>query len=61
MTIINAKNDDLIRPLQDGRAQDAVSAWRTYEEQCRRVSEVVEPQMERPIEEGKGQFVDVFA
>jgi len=61
MTIINSKAEDLVHPLQDGRAQEAVSAWRTYEEQRRRIVAEAEPQMERPVEDGKGQYVDVFA
>ena len=61
MTIIYTKNEDAIHPLQDGRAQDAISALRTYEEQRRRVVVEAEPQMERPVEDGKGQYVDVFA
>ena len=60
MTIINSKIDEKIHQLKDGQAQDAISAWRIYEEQRRAVLEA-EPHLERPVEEGKGQYVDVFA
>jgi len=61
MTIIDSKTEERVHPLQDSRAQDAVSAWRTYEEQRRRVVGEAEPPLERPVEDGKGQYVDVFA
>ena len=61
MTIINSKTEDVNHPRPDGRIQDAISAWRIYEEQGRRMVVESEPELERPVEDGKGQFIDVFA
>lgn len=59
--MIDSKTETIIHTPRDGRAQDAIAAWRIYEEQRRLQIGETELRNERPPEEGKGLYIDVFA
>ena len=59
--MIDSKTETIIHTPHDGRVQDAIAAWRTYEEQRRLQIGETELRNERPPEEGKGLYIDVFA
>ena len=59
--MIDSKTDGIVHSPRDSRAQDATAAWRTYEEQRRLQVGETELRNERPPEEGKGLYIDVFA